>query len=198
MPQCSIITHPSHLRDTGWQETPEKSAGSGWGRVHVTENIHTFRHTAPIHSPLSNGLSDHLFNTVNKQDKSRGAIKATPFHYWISTWNTHVSYQVYTCSQDHTHKKSFRLQSPKSIWKKTFLSAGFHKSSSEPHLNFFLSSVFNLPIGLQATCLRAEAWKPVFALEPFIVPSSLSISGKTPEGGCNSAHLECCALPNPL
>lgn len=83
------------------------------------------------------------------------------------------------------------------FYRKHFHPSGFHKSNQEPHQSFLLSSVSNLLIGLWATSLRQEVWKAMFVLEPFTVPSSFSRHGRAPEGGCNSAHLECCVSTQP-
>lgn len=89
---------------------PRETCGAGEGPcTQEHTHIHTHAHTVSLHPPVSNGLSDHLFNTVNKQEKELEGYSgnAIPLlnEYEHTELCTHVCSQVYTCPSVHTPQR---------------------------------------------------------------------------------------------
>lgn len=185
------LSPPRHGVTRNPRETCRARAGP---RVHKNKHIYT---QFPFIHPVSNGLSDHLFNTVNKQDKSWRATQAMQCHFWMSmsTWNTHMLSSLHM-SECITRKRK-RLPKCIFVFPKLFHSAGFHKRNIKAPPKFFFSHlfpIFRLAFGL---CPWGKVWEAIFALELFTLPSSFSRHGRVPKGGFNPAYLEC-LHPTPL
>lgn len=174
--------------------------GVGAGHAHKNIHIHTHVHTVSLHPLLSNGLSDHLFNTVNKQDKTAGGLlrQCNPTLKWVehTELHTHVGSQVYTCPNVHSQKrKCLPIESLNKnhscILRKTLSSNGFIRATeSLTKLAFFHPfPIFLLAFGLHPGGRR-------FGKLYLLWNHTLSFSrhGRAPEA---MHHLECCVSTQP-
>lgn len=174
--------------------------GVGAGHAHKNIHIHTHAHTVSLHPLLNNGLSDHLFNTVNKQDKTAGGLlrQCNPTLKWVehTELHTHVGSQVYTCPNVHSQKrKCLPIESLNKnhscILRKTLSSNGFIRATeSLTKLSFFHPfPIFLLAFGLHPGGSR---FGKLYLLWNHTL--SFSRQGRAPEA---MHHLECCVSTQP-
>lgn len=177
---------PSHLQDTGWQETPEKPAGLGRDRVYTRTNTYTHSfHSSTLW--VMGFLTICLIQSTNKTRAGGLLRQCSATFEWVWAHETHICSQVYTCPSVITWK---RKHLPKCIFvfPKLFHSAGFHKRNIKAPPKFFFSHlfpIFRLAFGL---CPWGKVWEAIFALELFTLPSSFSRHGRVPKGGFNPAY----------
>lgn len=144
---------PSHLQDTGWQETPEKPAGLGRDRVYTRTNTYTHSfHSSTLW--VMGFLTICLIQSTNKTRAGGLLRQCSATLEWVWAHETHICSQVYTCPSVITRKRK-RLSNCIFVFPKLFHSAGFHKRNIKaPPKFFFLSSLSNVLIGLWAMSLR--------------------------------------------
>lgn len=126
---------PSHLQDTGWQETPEKPAGLG--RDHVYTRTNTYTHS--FHSStlwVMGFLTICLIQSTNKTRAGGLLRQCSATFEWVWAHETHICSQVYTCPSVIARKRK-RLPKCIFVFPKLFHSAGFHKRNIKAPPKFF-------------------------------------------------------------